>query len=91
MKGILIDVFTGDIYSNGSSLAIGNVDEQIAEVLLKSFRGEWKEYPNIGLEVYNMIGGKPDVMWGGIAKKQLRICGLSVRKIIIKDNTITIE
>ena len=56
MNGILIDAESGDLLVQHSSVVIGDTDSQIAEGVLVSMRGEWKECPLIGGEVTKMLG-----------------------------------
>lgn len=92
MIGILIDEKNGDLMVDHGRLVVGSTDSQIAEHVLVSMRGEWKERPLIGGEVKTMLGGTPDVMWRGQVKKMLEACGLSVKKISITDDRIiTVE
>ena len=92
MNGILIDAESGDLLVQHSSVVIGDTDSQIAEGVLVSMRGEWKECPLIGGEVTKMLGGHVDVMWRGEVKKMLEACGLEVQRISVsEDNVITVE
>lgn len=90
MKGILIDHDTGDLLVKDGSLVLGDTSGQIAESVLNSMRGEWKEFPLIGGEVRKMLGGTPDPMWRGRVKKMLQSCGLDVQRITIENDTITL-
>ncbi len=92
MNGILIDTESGDLLIEHGRVVIGDTDSQIAESVLVTLRGEWKEWPLIGGEVEKALGGQVDVMWRGEVKKMLHACGLDVRQIhISEDNTITVE
>ena len=92
MNGILIDAESGDLLVQRGSVVIGDTDSQIAESVLVSMRGEWKEWPLIGGEVKKMLGGQVDVMWRGEVKKMLEACGLDGQKVSIsEDNIITVE
>ncbi len=92
MNGILIDAESGDLLVQHSSVVIGDTDSQIAEGVLVSVRGQWKECPLIGGEVTKMLGGHVDVMWRGEVKKMLEACGLEVQRISVsEDNVITVE
>lgn len=92
MNGILIDAESGDLLIERGSVVIGDTDSQIAEGVLVTMRGEWKEWPLIGGEVKKMLGGEVDVMWRGQVKKMLEACGLDVHKVsITEDNIITVE
>lgn len=92
MNGILIDSESGDLLVQHGGVVVGDTDSQIAECVLVSMRGEWKEYPLLGGEVKKMLGGEVDVMWRGQVKKMLESCGLDVQKVsITEDNIITVE
>ena len=81
MHGMIIDHRTGDLLVEGGSVTLGSTDAQIAESILVSQRGEWKEFPLLGGEVRSMLGGEPDAMWRVRVKKMLRSCGLEVSSI----------
>lgn len=92
MNGILIDAASGDLLVEHGKVVIGDTDSQIAEGVLVTMRGEWKEWPLIGGEVKKMLGGEADVMWRGQVKKMLEACGLDVQKVsVMEGNIITVE
>lgn len=91
MKGLVIDRDTGDLAVSGGSLVIGEIEGQVAEIVVKANRGDIKESPLIGGEAEKMLGGERDVLWAGRLKKMLRACGLEVRNVKISENEITIE
>lgn len=83
MHGMIIDHRTGDLLIEGGSVTLGSTDAQIAESVLVSQRGEWKEFPLLGGEVRSMLGGEKDPMWRVRVKKMLRRCGLEVQHITL--------
>ncbi len=91
MTGILIDVDTGDLLIQNSSVVIGDTDSQVTQCVLEAMRGEFKEYPLIGGEVRKMLSGNKDKMWINDVKKMLRDCGVEVNNISLSDNIITVE
>lgn len=91
MKGMLIDPDTGDLQVKDKRLVLGDNTEQIAESILISARGEFKEHPLIGAEIMKQINGNPNLMWCANAKQMLQACGLAVKRVFIQDNTIHLE
>lgn len=91
MKGILIDAETGDLLILNGSLRIGDTTGQVAEAVLQAARGELKEYPLIGAEIFRLVNGNTDPFWCQNAKEMLLACDVSVSQVRIKDNQITIE
>ena len=88
---MLTDRESGDLIVERGALVIGETDGQIAEHVLMTMRGEWKEWPLIGGEVKKMMGGEADPLWRGEVKKMLNACGLAVQKVSLTADGITIE
>mgnify|MGYP006873195573 CR=1 FL=1 len=92
MKGILIDAETGDLLVTGQSLVPGDTDSQTMELVLVTAPGEWKESPLLGANVRAQLGGQPDPMWPGQARKMIQSQGVDVQRIdVARDGTITIQ
>jgi len=99
MKGILLNedgylMITVKCDSEGkilSGLAIGDVDGQIAEHVLRAYPGEFKEVPTIGAHVGSMLGGTADPFWRGRAKEMLRTQRVNVKRIEINGDNIIVE
>lgn len=91
MKGLLFDFEKGDVCIADGTMSIGDADAQIVQTALIAFRGEFKENPTIGGEIKKQLGGCVDVMWQGKTKRMLKACGVTVNRIVIDQNIITIE
>lgn len=91
MRGILFDFERGDVCVEQGTLAVGQVDEQVVQTVLMAFKGEFKESPMIGGEIKKQMGGCVDVMWPGMMKRMLKACGVTVNKITVNNDIITIE
>ena len=91
MKGILFDFEMGDICVDNGTMSVGNVETQIVQTALTAFRGEFKENPKIGGEVKTQLGGCVDVLWPGKMKRMLAACGVTVNRIVVNNDIITIE
>lgn len=91
MKGILIDSDTADLQIRNGSLQLGDTTEQVAECILQAARGELKEYPLIGAEVFKLVNGHTDPLWCENVKEMLLACGIPVSQVKIEDNQISIE
>lgn len=91
MKGILIDTETGDLLLERGAIATGDSEAQTAEAVVRSMRGELKEYPLLGGEAVRQLGGGVDVMWPGEVKEMLRGCGVECESVRVDDGTVTIR
>lgn len=91
MVGVLIDAETGDLQVKDGSLALGDNTEQVAECVLVAARGELKEHPLVGAEIYKLTNGNNDLFWCANAKQMLQAVGVPVSRVRLKDNQITIE
>ena len=78
MNGLQIDINTGDLLVERSAAVVADASGFIAELVLRSCRGEFKEHPLLGAEAPLMLAGEPDPFWPGTAKKMRRACGLFV-------------
>lgn len=73
------------------SAAVADSSGFIAEIVLRSCRGEFKEHPLLGAEAPLMLAGEHDPFWPGNTKKMLRACGLDVSNLTLShDGTVTI-
>ena len=87
MKGLQIDIDTGDLMVEHGSAAVADS----AEIVQRSCRGEFKEHPLLGAEAPLMLAGEHDPFWPGNTKKMLRACGLDVSNLTLShDGTVTI-
>lgn len=92
MKGMLIDSMTGDLLIEHGRIAIGETEEQTAEAVITTMRGDIKEHPLLGGEAGRLRGGQPDVMWPGEVRQMLRGCGVDCERVTIEaDGAIIIE
>lgn len=82
----------GDLLVEKGAAVIADNEVQIIENVLLATRGDFKEYPLVGAEVRQQLGGEHDVMWPTRAKKMIKECGVAVRKVSMGDDgTVTIE
>jgi len=91
MKGILLDIETGDLNIEDGTLQIGECSAQIAELVICANRGEIKEYPLVGVEIDRMRNGCVDRLWCAAAKTMLQSCGIAVTQVKYSNGTLTIE
>jgi len=92
MKGILIATDTKDLLVENGTLEIGDIDAQIAEMVLQAVPGEFKEFPRLGAAAPLMLGGSSDAMWCVKAHRMLRAAGVEVTAVsVANDGTITIS
>ena len=81
MNGLQIDINTGDLLVQHSAAVVADASGFIAELVLRSCRGEFKEHPLLGAEAPLMLAGEPDPFWPGNTKKMLRACGLNISNL----------
>lgn len=91
MKGILFDFEKGDVCIAYGAMSIGDIENQVVQTALTAFKGEFKENPAIGGEIKKQLGGSVDVMWPGKMKRMLKACGVTVNRIVVDNDVITIE
>lgn len=92
MNGLQIDIETGDLLVERSAAVVADASGFIAELVLRSCRGEFKEHPLLGAEAPLMLAGEPDPFWPGNTKKMLRACGLDVSTLSLSpDGTVLIS
>jgi hypothetical protein len=93
MQGLITDTNTGDLLiSSAKQATITDCEEQICESVLLAMRGEFKEYPLLGAEVRQQLGGCVDPFWPQETKKMLRACKVAAETVELQeDGTLTIQ
>ena len=92
MNGLQIDINSGDLLVQHSAAVVADASGFIAELVLRSCRGEFKEHPLLGAEAPLMLAGLPDPFWPGKTKKMLRACGLKVSNLTVSaEGVVTIS
>lgn len=81
MSGILIDEKGGDLLIDNGSIAIGDNTLQCVEQLIKSIRGEYKEFPLVGGECFKLLHGVYSRFWSNRVKKMCKAMGVPVKQI----------
>lgn len=90
MKGILIDD-NGNFMLTGGSVSIGDVDEQIVEIVMVAAPGEIKEMPTIGMNLNKKLNGIFDPFFVGKLKTQLKTQHITAKSIVINTEEINVE
>lgn len=91
MKGILLDIETGDLNIEGGMVQIGECTSQVAELVICANRGEIKEYPLVGVEIDRMRNGCVDRLWCAATKTMLQSCDIPVSQVKYENGALTIE
>ncbi len=86
MKGMQIDIETGDLMVINKRAAVEDTDGFIAELVIRSFRGDLKECPMLGAEAPAMIAGAYDPFWAQNTKKMLQRCGLTINNLTLSND-----
>lgn len=91
-KDLTLDTETGDLVFTNGDLAIGDSDEQNAQLILDAEKGEYKEYPQVGvgLRKYLKSTGREREMRREIAV-QLELDGYANASIETDNGTIKID
>ncbi len=92
MKGIQINPATGDLYIENGLLSIGNTREQNAQLILSAEKGEFKEYPTLGVGLHKYINsvGRDQEMIREI-KVQLSLDGMSDAVVEVIDGRLQVR
>ncbi len=72
MHDILLDE-NGDLVDNNGDLAIGNSALQHLDLLLKSNKGDWKEYPLVGVDLNKSINSTLSLQNTDAIVKQIKL------------------
>ena len=93
MKGLITDTTTGDLLIGRDRLAmVTDSEEQVCESVLLAMRWEFKEFPLLGAEVRQQLGGCVDPFWPQETKKMLRACKVAANTVkLAEDGTLTIQ
>jgi hypothetical protein len=90
MEDFLIDDIK-DLQTANGDIAIGHSDEQHKELLLVSFKGDFKERPTIGVGLAGWL--KDDNVTGllGEIKSEFERDGMEVNYVEVNDDKINID
>lgn len=91
MTGILRDTETGNLMIRNGSLQLGNITEDVAEVVMMSAAGELKHAPLIGANLVRAVNGSTDPFLPAKVKKMLIAEMVPVRVVRIINNDVTLE
>ena len=75
MKGMITSQKTGDLLSAGVGAAIQDCAAQVVQ------------YPLIGGEIRQHLGGNRDRFWPQEAKNMIRACGVAVKQLDVDPDT----
>lgn len=76
---------------NGGSLCVGNVKEQNIALILASRKGEWKEYPRLGVGIADILGDTDMLAWKRIITEQLENDGMRVKRLTLTPTTFDLD
>lgn len=81
MDDILLDKETDDLRIENGDFVIGRSDEQNQKLILISEKGEWKEFPELGVGIDKMLDNEEYNAMLISAKKNLQYDGMQIRNI----------
>lgn len=92
MTGILVDLNTGDLMIDNGTIAIGNSALQCVERVIVSNRGEFKEHPLLGAEIYKILHGNVSRFWANRVRNMCAAAGVNIRNVsVTPEKKIQIE
>jgi len=80
MKGILLDE-TGDVMVQNGSMVIDDSTLQNQYLILLAQKGEFKEYPTLGVGISDMLGDDDVLEWKKRIREELAKDDMKVNKI----------
>lgn len=81
MMDILLDRETDDLLIENGDFVIGRSDEQQQKLILIAEKGEWKEFPELGVGIDKMLDNEEYNELLITAKKNLKYDGMQIRNI----------
>jgi len=88
--GLLMDV-NGDLAVSSGEMVVGNTTYQNEYIILKSQRGEIKEYPLMGVGIDDIVNDHDEVGWKMKIKEHLAMDDIKVAKIYLNITTGKLE
>lgn len=80
-----------DVAVVGGDIALGDTLQQNVGMILQSFKGDWKEYPTLGVAIGECVGDENPTAWKREAVEQLRRDGMTVGPVVINGDNINIR
>jgi hypothetical protein len=90
INGIIHDS-EGDILLQNGDFVTGDTTPDIVADTIDLLPGDNKNYPLFGCGLRLAIGGKPDVFFPGKLKLQTKAQGITVKKVSINKDDISVE
>ena len=75
----------------GGALCIGNVKEQNQALILASRKGEWKEFPRLGVGIADILGDTDMLAWKRMITEQLESDGMKVKRLTLTTTAFELE
>ena len=94
MRGIRLKQTTDgriDIDLTAGSITVGDTSIQEEALVLLTQRGEWKEYPLIGVGLADMVGDEDVRYWKREVTENLARVGIKIKGVIIKNEQVEIK
>ncbi|WP_296008098.1 hypothetical protein [uncultured Alistipes sp.] len=100
--GILLDPMTGDLLISAQrdgtglivrGLEIGTATFQNQALILQASKGEFKEYPTLGVGISDLLGDNEETGWRREIALQLETDGMKVKtvELDLNNNKLTID
>lgn len=94
MRGILLKQTSDgriDLDLTAGAITTGDTSIQEEALVLMTQRGEWKEYPLIGVGLADMVGDEDVRYWKREITENLARVGIRIKGVIIKNGQIEIK
>ena len=94
MKGIRLKQTTDgriDIDLTAGSITVGDTSIQEEALVLLTQRGEWKEYPLMGVGLADMVGDEDVRYWKREITENLARVGIKIKGVIINNEQVEIK
>jgi hypothetical protein len=90
MNDIILDT-NGDLLTTNGDMVIGNSDLQNQNLLLQTFKGEWKEKPTIAVGAAGFLKDEDIQALGAEIKQEFERDGMKVKTIAITTEKINVD
>jgi len=90
MNDIILDN-ENDLMISGGDFVVTDSLKQNQKMLLITSKGEWKQHPLTGVGAYDFLKSENYGALHNEIKSQFKADGITVNKITIKNNSITID
>jgi hypothetical protein len=74
-----------------SGLVIGNITHQTQALLLLAHKGEFKEYPTVGVGINDIVNDNDFDLWKREITAQMEADGQRIKRLVLNERGLTLE